>query len=66
MATEKAYLVGSNLTVTVSDTSVTITLDPRTDLGLSKEGKSRLVASTRGNVTLANGITLSVNAYRRT
>ena len=41
-----------------------ITIDKNSDLGLSASGKSRMVASTRGNVNIGD-LTIGVNAYRK-
>lgn len=41
-----------------------ITIDKSSDLGLSSSGKSRMVASTRGNINVGD-LTIGVNAYRK-
>jgi ABC-type uncharacterized transport system YnjBCD ATPase subunit len=43
---------------------LTITIDLRANLGPSGSGKSTVVATTRGNVTLADGVKLGLNCYR--
>lgn len=35
------------------------------DVGPSASGKTTVVATTRGNVTLPGGVTLGLNAYRK-
>ncbi len=57
-----------NMTIEVKGNSVVITIKDFTkEQGLSSSGKSRTVATTRGNVQVegANGLVLGVNAYRK-
>jgi len=57
-----------NLTIEVKGNSVVITIiDYTKEFGVSASGKSRTVASTRGNVQVegADGLVLGLNAYRK-
>lgn len=57
-----------NMTIEVVGTKVVITIiDHTLESGLSASGKSKTVASTRGNVVLAsaNGLSIGINAYRK-
>ena len=57
-----------NMTIEVKGNEVTIKiLDHTKEYGLSSSGKSKNVASTRGNVQVegANGLIIGVNAYRK-
>jgi hypothetical protein len=57
-----------NLTIEVKDKTVIITIKDHTkEFGVSTSGKSKTVASTRGNVQVegANGLVVGVNAYRK-
>ena len=58
--------VGENVEVQFqADGRVAVVFDPNIDLGLSGSGKSHRIASSLGNVTLPNGVTIGFNAYRR-
>jgi hypothetical protein len=57
-----------NLTIEVKGNTVIITIKDHTkEYGVSTSGKSKTVASTRGNVQVegANGLVVGVNAYRK-
>jgi len=57
-----------NMTIEVKGNSVVITIkDFRVEQGASKSGKSKSVASTRGNVQVdgTNGLIIGLNAYRQ-
>lgn len=57
-----------NIKVTTKGNTLVIEIDATTDLGQSKSGKTRLVASTQGNQKLSVGgrdIYLGVNAYTK-
>jgi uncharacterized lipoprotein NlpE involved in copper resistance len=61
-----AHTVGQNVTVSYNaDGTVSLTFDPKVNLGPSASGKTFLVAKTGGNVTLANGVTVGLNVYRK-
>lgn len=57
-----------NMKVEVKDNILTITVDLSKNLGASKSGKSLLIASTGGNMTVphptAHDIKLGLNCYR--
>jgi hypothetical protein len=55
-----------NIKVSTRGTTLIIEIDASTDLGLSKSGKTHLVASTQGNKLLTvagRDIYLGINAY---
>jgi hypothetical protein len=57
-----------NIKVTTKGNLLVIEIDATTDLGASKSGKTRMVASTQGNqkITVAGrDIYLGINAYTR-
>jgi hypothetical protein len=57
-----------NLTIEVKGTSIVITIKDHTkESGISASGKSKTVASTRGNVEVegANHLVIGLNAYRK-
>lgn len=55
---------GQNITVRIDGHTLTLTIDLSHNLGLSKSGKSSLIATTNGNVTLPGGEKLGVNLFR--
>ena len=59
-----AQNVGKGITVEVKGDEVLVRFSAKGDFGPSKSGKTQIIATTSGNVTLANGITIGVNAYR--
>jgi len=62
--------MGSNIMVNVKTAVkgdvLTITVDLRQSQGASKSGKSEVIASTQGNVTVdgADGVKMGLNVYR--
>jgi hypothetical protein len=57
-----------NVKVTTRGTTLVIEIDATADLGPSKSGKSRLVASTQGNHKLNVGgreLFIGINAYTK-
>jgi hypothetical protein len=55
-----------NAKFTVNGSKLVIEVDLSADLGPSATGKSRMVASTHGNVVIpGTDVTIGVNAYRR-
>lgn len=57
-----------NLKIEVKGNSIVITIaDYTKDFGLSGSGKSKIVATTSGNVPVegTNGIVIGINAYRK-
>lgn len=57
--------VGKGITVEERDGLVIISFPADGNFGQSGSGKSNIVATTAGNVTLPSGITIGVNAYRK-
>lgn len=58
-----------NCKIDIDGNVMTITIDLSTDLGPSKSGKSNIVATTAGNVTVGtppNSVTVGLNVYRKT
>ena len=58
--------VGKGITVTHEGDDVVIRFSAKGDYGPSKSGKTQIVATTSGNVTLPSGVIIGVNAYRNT
>lgn len=55
-----------NMTMEIKDGKLIITCDLSTDLGLSKSGKTRIIASSRGNAKVPNtDATIGLNLYRK-
>jgi hypothetical protein len=52
------------MTVEVEGDTLVIRIDLTSDQGLSSSGKSRIVASTHGNMLVGNGVKLGLNCYR--
>lgn len=56
----------SNVKVSVKGDVATITIDLKANLGPSASGKTVMVATTRGNVTIeGTDVVLGLNAYRK-
>lgn len=51
------------LNIQETDEHIVVTIDKASNLGLSKSGKSQVVASTRGSIRVG-ALNLGVNAYR--
>lgn len=57
-----------NMTIEVKGNSVVITIKDHTkEFGMSASGKSKTVASTKGNIEVegANHLVIGLNAYRK-
>lgn len=54
----------NNIEMRIEGSQLTIVIDLSRDLGPSKSGRSRLVASTNGNLALPDGSKLGINCYR--
>lgn len=54
-----------NVELQVEGNILTIQVDLTKEFGLSKSGKSKVIASTEGNTVLANGVSVGVNVYRK-
>ena len=50
--------------VELEDGRVAIVFDPKKSIGVSKSGKSKLIASTNGNMSVSD-FTAGVNVYRK-
>lgn len=67
MAQAKAEVLASGNNVEVimlEDGRMAVVFDPKKKLGISKSGKSQMVASTNGNINV-NGVNIGFNAYRK-
>jgi hypothetical protein len=54
-----------NMIMTVKDGVLTITVDLAKDLGISKSGKSRIIATSRGNAKIpGTDVTIGLNIYK--
>ena len=57
-----------NVKVEMQGTTLVLTIDTTVDMGLSKSGKTRLVASTQGNKKLEVGgreVFIGLNVYTK-
>lgn len=55
-----------NMEMRINDNVLTITVDLTKDLGLSKSGKSRKIASSGGNVKIPEtDAVIGLNVYRK-
>lgn len=59
-----AQVMTNNYKVEVIDQTLIITVDLTGDLGPSKSGKTTIIATTAGNVPVADGVVLGLNVYR--
>jgi ABC-type uncharacterized transport system YnjBCD ATPase subunit len=55
-----------NVTLEVDGNTLTITVDLSKELGPSASGKSTLIASTGGAVTVEGGARVNLSVYRKT
>ena len=55
-----------NVAVNVEGNTLTITVDLSKELGPSASGKSTLIASTGGAVTVEGGARVNLSVYRKT
>jgi len=61
-----ANQVGTNVTVEVKGTTLTITCDLKHEAGLSGSGKSKICATTGGNVAIpGTNKVLGLNLYEK-
>lgn len=56
--------IGRNITAKIEGDTLTLTINLKTDLGESKSGKTRMVATTNGNAPLPDGSKLGLNLFR--
>lgn len=55
-----------NMTLEINGNELVIKIDLTKDLGLSKSGKTRIIASSRGNAKVpGTDATIGLNLYRR-
>ena len=57
--------IGNGVNVEYDDKTLTITIDLTKNFGESKSAKSIIIASTKGNKDLDNGVTVGLNIYRK-
>jgi len=53
-----------NVNWKVDESKLRIEIDLTKEFGLSRTGKSIIIASTEGNIEVGNGIKLGLNCYR--
>jgi hypothetical protein len=63
-ATSMATEYGKGVSVTVTETEFIIRVKRDANHGVSASGKSVIVATTAGNVSLPGGVKLGLNAYK--
>jgi hypothetical protein len=55
-----------NMEMTVEGNTLTIKVNLESDLGLSKSGKTRIIATSRGNAKIpGTDATIGLNIYKR-
>lgn len=64
MPQAESVTYGKGVEVQVTATEFIIRIKRDGDYGDSAKGKSKIVASTSGNVSLPGGVKLGLNAYR--
>jgi hypothetical protein len=57
--------MAKNVEITIKGNIATITVDLSKSFGPSSSGKTIIVASTEGNMTVIPGIMLGLNAYKK-
>jgi len=57
-------VLGQNIDAKIDGKILTLTIDLSRDVGPSKSGKSRIVATTSGNIQLPDGAKIGLNIYR--
>ncbi len=57
--------LGQNITATIEGDKLTLVIDLGANIGVSKSGKSSMIATTAGNLTLPGGVVIGVNVYRK-
>lgn len=58
-------VVGNGVGIIEGEGTLTILIDTTAPGVPSASGKSMVLASTRGNVTLDSGVTIGINVYRK-
>lgn len=54
----------ANYDMKIEDNILTIQVDLSKNMGVSKSGKSKVIATTSGNVTVKDDIKLGLNIYK--
>ena len=54
----------NNVDIEIKGKKMVITIDTSKEFGLSKSQKTKIVASTGGNIEVEDGLFLGLNAYR--
>lgn len=54
-----------NVVHKVKDNRLTITVETTQDHGTSRSGRSNIVATTKGEINLGDGLYMNVNVYRK-
>ncbi len=57
--------LGQNITATIEGDKLTLVIDLGINIGVSKSGKSSMIATTAGNQKLPGGAVIGVNVYRK-
>ncbi len=57
--------LGQNITATIEGDKLTLVIDLGTTIGVSRSGKSIVIATTSGNQMLPGGVVIGVNVYRK-
>ena len=57
--------LGQNITATIEGDKLTLVIDLGVNIGVSKSGKSSMIATTSGNQMLPGGVVIGVNIYRK-
>ena len=57
--------LGQNITATIEGDKLTLVIDLGVNIGVSKSGKSSMIATTSGNQMLPGGAVIDVNVYRK-
>ena len=64
-AREETVELGQNITATIEGDKLTLVIDLGVNIGVSKSGKSSMIATTSGNQMLPGGVVIGVNIYRK-
>ena len=61
----KAGTIGQNVRALTVNGLLILVIDPKVELGMSGSGKSMMVATTSGNVTVGGILKLGLNMYKK-
>lgn len=56
--------IGNNVDARIDGEVLTLTINLKKELGPSRSGKTKLIATTNGNAILPDGSRIGVNVYR--